>query len=122
MPGASCAGGRRSPLGVIAAVGSVVLVLVVLAEEPGEAAVRAGQQGRGGDAVGRRLEAAALRGRGGAVDVCAQGGPASPAGGPSVPSTLRTCGPRAQRSCGELRDFNDSFRFPARAVVTYNLP
>ncbi|WP_162494543.1 hypothetical protein [Streptomyces thermolilacinus] len=49
MPGASCAGGRRSPLGVLAAVGSVVLVVVVLAEEPGEAAVRAGEQGWGGD-------------------------------------------------------------------------
>ncbi|MFJ8195121.1 hypothetical protein ACIQ8D_36110 [Streptomyces sp. NPDC096094] len=43
MPRASCAGGRWSPLGVLAAVGSVALVLVVLAEEPGEAAV---QQGR----------------------------------------------------------------------------
>ncbi|MEE1735131.1 hypothetical protein PUR49_00985 [Streptomyces sp. BE147] len=32
--------------GVLTAAGSVVLVLVVLAEEPGEAAVRAGEQGR----------------------------------------------------------------------------
>ncbi|MGI5478714.1 hypothetical protein [Streptomyces lavendofoliae] len=40
------AGGRRSPLGVLTAVGSVVLILVVLAEEPGEATVRASEQGR----------------------------------------------------------------------------
>ncbi|MET9438635.1 hypothetical protein [Streptomyces sp. NPDC006551] len=41
-------GVRRSPLGVPAVAGHVVLVVVVLTEEPGEAAVRAGQQGRGG--------------------------------------------------------------------------
>ncbi|MEU9567036.1 hypothetical protein AB0D16_34355 [Streptomyces sp. NPDC048161] len=34
----SC-GGRRSPLGVLAAVGDVVLVPIVLTEEPGEATV-----------------------------------------------------------------------------------
>lgn len=73
MPGASRAGGRRAPLGVLSAVGSVVLVLVVPAEEPGEAAVLASEQGWGGDAVGGRLEAAALRGRGGGVGVCTQG-------------------------------------------------
>lgn len=59
---------------VLAAI-SVLLVLVVLTEEPGEAAVRAGEQGWGGDAVGRRLESAALQGRGGALGVCAQGAP-----------------------------------------------
>ncbi|GGX46356.1 hypothetical protein GCM10010353_71200 [Streptomyces chryseus] len=51
--------------GILAVAGPVVLVLVVLTEEPGEAAVRAGEQGWGGDAVGGRLESAAPQGRGG---------------------------------------------------------
>ncbi|MGY3685024.1 hypothetical protein [Streptomyces sp. TE33382] len=46
LPGASRAGGRRSPLVSSPPSSPVVLVLVVLAEEPGEAAVRAGEQGR----------------------------------------------------------------------------
>ncbi|MCX5107187.1 hypothetical protein OOK13_01240 [Streptomyces sp. NBC_00378] len=95
LPGRSRAGGRRSPLGVLAAVGSAVLVFGLLGEEAGVALVRAGQQGRGGDAAGGRLEAAALRGRGGGVGVCACG-PGSPAGGPSVPSTPRSCPPCTQ--------------------------
>ncbi|WP_374101554.1 DUF6233 domain-containing protein [Streptomyces sp. I5] len=28
----------------------------------------------------------------------------TPIGGPSVPSTLRTCGRRSQRTCGRMRD------------------
>jgi hypothetical protein len=38
------AGGQRSPLGALSAVGAAVLVFGVLGEEPGEAAVRTGEQ------------------------------------------------------------------------------
>lgn len=59
---------RRARIGdFLDAIGSAVLLLGVPGEEPGEAAVRSGKQVRGGGVVGRRLEAAALRGRGGGV-------------------------------------------------------